>query len=115
LLAVGKCGCPISERQLSLAETRLTVNPPGALAQAFSVVYSLMSPAACAGDNSGMTPPLAPRFLGSRAVITRSFARIHWQNLSNFDVLPLSFEDHSHYDRIVAGDVLKIPAGKEWL
>ena len=40
---------------------------------------------------------LAPRFLGVRAVIAKSFARIHRQNLINFGILPLQFEDASHY------------------
>jgi aconitate hydratase len=34
---------------------------------------------------------LAPRYLGLRVVLARSYARIHWQNLVNFGVLPLSF------------------------
>ena len=51
---------------------------------------------------------LAPRFLGLRAVIARSFARIHWQNLVNFGVLPFAFVDSADYDRIDAGDRLRI-------
>jgi len=51
---------------------------------------------------------LAPRWLGLRAVIARSFARIHWQNLVNFGVLPLTFADAADYDRIGPGDVLEI-------
>ncbi|MBD3161693.1 MAG: aconitate hydratase [Candidatus Eisenbacteria bacterium] len=51
---------------------------------------------------------LAPRFLGLRIVIAKSFARIHWQNLVNFGVLPLQFADPSDYDRIEAGDRLAI-------
>jgi aconitate hydratase len=52
---------------------------------------------------------LAPRFLGLRLVIAKSFARIHWQNLINFGVLPLVLEDESAAaDRIESGDVLRI-------
>ena len=36
---------------------------------------------------------LAPRYLGVKAVIAKSFARIHWQNLINFGILPLVFEN----------------------
>ncbi|WP_394216247.1 aconitate hydratase [Brachybacterium vulturis] len=36
---------------------------------------------------------IAPRYLGLRAVIAVSFARIHWQNLSNFGIIPLEFAD----------------------
>jgi aconitate hydratase len=49
---------------------------------------------------------LVPRYLGLRVVIAKSFARIHWQNLVNFGVLPLTFEDESEYDQIDQGDVL---------
>ena len=53
---------------------------------------------------------LAPRYLGLRAVIAQGFARIHWQNLVNFGVLPLTLADASEYDRIEMGDVLKLRA-----
>ncbi|MGB8634381.1 MAG: aconitate hydratase, partial [Rhodanobacteraceae bacterium] len=51
---------------------------------------------------------LAPRHLGLRVVIARDYARIHWQNLVNFGVLPLSFADASDYDRLDKGDTLKL-------
>lgn len=51
---------------------------------------------------------LAPRFLGLRAVLAKSFARIHWQNLVNFGVLPLRFQDPDDCERIEAGDALEI-------
>jgi aconitate hydratase len=51
---------------------------------------------------------LAPRYLGLRLVVARSFARIHWQNLVNFGILPLRFETAADYDRIEPGDVLRI-------
>jgi aconitate hydratase len=49
---------------------------------------------------------ITPRYLGLRVVIAKSFARIHWQNLSNFGVLAVEFTDSDDYDRIVVGDVL---------
>ena len=49
---------------------------------------------------------LAPRYLGLRVVVAKSFARIHWQNLINFGILPLTFEDPTDYDRLAVGDVL---------
>ena len=49
---------------------------------------------------------LAPRDLGLRVVLARSFARIHWQNLVNFGVLPLSFTDPGDYDRLNQGEML---------
>ncbi|MDP2481151.1 MAG: aconitate hydratase [Candidatus Palauibacterales bacterium] len=51
---------------------------------------------------------LAPRFLGLRMVLAKGYARIHWQNLVNFGVLPLTFEDPDDYDRIEQGDVLRV-------
>jgi aconitate hydratase len=51
---------------------------------------------------------LAPRYLGVRAVIAKSFARIHAQNLVNFGILPLEFADPEDYDRVSQGDVLQI-------
>jgi aconitate hydratase len=41
---------------------------------------------------------LAPRYLGVRAKIVKSFARIHKSNLCNFGILPLTFRDLSAYD-----------------
>ncbi len=66
-----------------------------------------------AGENYGQGSSrehaaLAPRFLGLRAVIARSFARIHWQNLVNFGVLPLTFSDPADYERVDAGDELHL-------
>ncbi|MFD5247740.1 aconitate hydratase [Amycolatopsis sp. NPDC058340] len=49
---------------------------------------------------------ITARHLGLRVVLARSFARIHWQNLANFGVLPLEFADPADYDRISAGDIL---------
>jgi len=49
---------------------------------------------------------LAPRYLGLRVVLAKAFARIHWQNLVNFGVLPLTFVDPSVYDRLERGDRL---------
>ncbi len=51
---------------------------------------------------------LAPMYLGVKAVITKSFARIHWNNLINFGILPLVLEDKAEYDRIDQSDKLEI-------
>ncbi|MHB1042522.1 MAG: aconitate hydratase, partial [Eubacteriales bacterium] len=51
---------------------------------------------------------LAPLYLGIRAVIAKSFARIHMQNLVNFGLLPLTFSREEDYDDIEAGDRLVI-------
>jgi aconitate hydratase len=49
---------------------------------------------------------IAPRYLGLRAVVAKSFARIHWQNLANFGILGLEFADENDFDSIEQGDVL---------
>ncbi|MDA8423009.1 MAG: aconitate hydratase [Nitrospiraceae bacterium] len=46
---------------------------------------------------------LAPRFLGVRAKIVKSFARIHKSNLCNFGILPLVFKDPKDYDKLNKG------------
>lgn len=51
---------------------------------------------------------ITPRYLGLRAVVAKSFARIHWQNLVNFGVLPLEFDVPADYERISQGDVLRL-------
>lgn len=66
-----------------------------------------------AGDNYGQGSSrehaaIAPRYLGLRAVLARSFARIHRQNLINFGILPLTFVDPNDWEKIAADDVLEI-------
>ena len=58
---------------------------------------------------------LAPRYLGLRLVVARSFARIHWQNLVNFGILPLTFANPADYDRIDRDDVLRISGVRQAL
>ncbi len=49
-----------------------------------------------------------PLVLGLRAVIAKSYARIHQANLVNFGILPLIFADHAAYDKIRVGDEWEI-------
>ncbi len=49
---------------------------------------------------------LAPRYLGLQVVIVKDFARIHWQNLVNFGVLPLTFKNPDDYRQLDRGDVI---------
>ena len=49
---------------------------------------------------------LVPLYLGVKAVITKSFARIHKANLINSGILPLTFENETDYDKIDLGDDL---------
>jgi len=51
---------------------------------------------------------ISPRYLGVRAILAKGFARIHWQNLVNFGILPLTFTNPADYDKIAQGDVLRM-------
>jgi aconitate hydratase len=66
------------------------------------------------GDNYGQGSSrehaaLAPRFLGVRAKIVKSFARIHKANLCNFGILPLTFKDPQDYASIQLDDQIAFP------
>jgi aconitate hydratase len=52
---------------------------------------------------------LAPRYLGVRAKIVKSYARIHKSNLCNFGIIPLTFKDPKDYDRINKGTTVVFP------
>jgi aconitate hydratase len=51
---------------------------------------------------------MAPMYLGVKAVIAQSFARIHTANLANFGIAPLIFEHPDAYDTVEQGDELEI-------
>lgn len=65
-----------------------------------------------AGDNyaqgsSREHAALAPRYLGQIAVLAKSYARIAWQNMVNFGILPLEFVNTDDYDEISQDDKIK--------
>ncbi|MBQ3052662.1 MAG: aconitate hydratase [Clostridia bacterium] len=51
---------------------------------------------------------LVPMYLGVRAVITKSFARIHIANLINAGIMPLTFKNPDDYDKLTQGDKLTL-------
>ena len=51
---------------------------------------------------------LAPLYLGVKAIVCKSFARIHRQNLINNGILPLEFVNEADYDKIEQGDKLAL-------
>jgi aconitate hydratase len=66
------------------------------------------------GDNYGQGSSrehaaLAPRFLGVRFKIAKSYARIHQANLCNFGILPLIFQDPADYEKMDKGVRLTLP------
>ncbi len=72
-----------------------------------------MQHAVIGGENYGQGSSrehaaLAPRYLGLQLVIAKSFARIHWQNLINFGILPLTFVNAKDYDLIQQSSMIVI-------
>lgn len=51
---------------------------------------------------------ICPMYLGVKAVIAKSFERIHAANLVNFGILPLHFQDDNDYEGIDEGDLIEI-------
>ncbi|TFG16897.1 MAG: aconitate hydratase [Promethearchaeota archaeon] len=65
------------------------------------------------GDNYGQGSSrehaaIAPKYLGVKAVIVKSFARIHLANLVNFGIVPLTFVNKDDYKKIESGDHLEV-------
>jgi len=58
---------------------------------------------------------LAPRHLGVRVKLVKSFARIHLANLINFGILPLTFENPEDYDLLSLGKTLDLPGVRQLL
>ena len=56
---------------------------------------------------------LAPKYMGVKAVLVLSFARIHMQNLVNFGVLPLLFDSRDDYEKLDQNDVLRFEDARE--
>jgi aconitate hydratase len=73
-----------------------------------------------AGDNYGQGSSrehaaIAPRYLGLRMVIAKSFARIHRMNLVNFGILPVIFSDPTLYDSLELNDIVIMENAREQL
>jgi aconitate hydratase len=58
---------------------------------------------------------LAPRFLGVRVKLVKSFARIHQANLINFGILPLTFETPEDYNALQEDQVVELPGVRDRL
>jgi aconitate hydratase len=66
-----------------------------------------------AGDNfaqgsSREHAALAPKYLGQKFAIAKSYARIGWQNLINFGIVPFEFKNPTDWEKLEQGDVLNI-------
>jgi len=56
---------------------------------------------------------LAPRYLGQKFTLAKSYARIGWQNLINFGMIPFEFKNPDDYDQLEQGDIIKVSGLKE--
>ncbi len=73
-----------------------------------------------AGENYGQGSSrehaaLAPRYLGVRVKLVKSFARIHLANLINFGILPLTFENPGDYHTLQEDQTVELPEVRERL
>lgn len=73
-----------------------------------------------AGDNYGQGSSrehavIAPKYLGLCAILAKGYARIHRENLINFGILPLAFENINDYGTIDQEDILEMPNVKKEL
>ena len=68
----------------------------------------------CYGQGSSREhAAICPMYLGVKAVIAKSFERIHAANLVNFGIAPLIFKNEADYDEIEQGDEIEIPDIRE--
>jgi aconitate hydratase len=98
-----------------LAEYVFRRRDPEFVARAQSLGASIVVGGEAYGQGSSREhAAITPMYLGVRAVIAKSMARIHRANLINWGVLPLEFADAADYDAIDQGDRLRIddPAGQ---
>ena len=51
---------------------------------------------------------LVPLYLGIKAVVAKSFARIHVANLINFGIVPMTLQNSDDYDKFAQGDEIAI-------
>ena len=58
---------------------------------------------------------LAPRYLGVRAKIAKSFARIHKANLCNFGIIPLTFKDRKDYEKLDVGSSIVLEGIRKYI
>lgn len=103
---------PFRSNLAGLAEFTFRRHDPGYVERAKSTINN-GGHALVGGNNYGQGSSrehaaLCPQFLGLRLVLTKSFARIHQQNLINAGVLPLVFVQPDDFDALEADDVLEI-------
>ncbi len=112
IMPAGARVLPYRSNLQKIAEFSFERIDPTYVARARSIVQGA-GHAVIAGKNYGQGSSrehaaAAPRYLGLRIVVAKSFARIHRQNLINYGLLPLLFVNPTDYDRLGMNDTLRI-------
>ncbi|MEW6219239.1 MAG: aconitate hydratase [Thermodesulfobacteriota bacterium] len=107
---------PLRSNIPAISEFVFEAVDPGFVARARAAKSGLVA----GGENYGQGSSrehaaLAPRALGVRIKLVKSFARIHLANLFNFGIVPLTFANASDYERLAVGDRVAIPGIRQAL
>ena len=110
ILPAGSKVLPLRSNIPAISEYVFHYKDPGFAAKAKEAGASIIVGASNYGQGSSREhAALAPMHLGVKAVLAKTYARLHHTNLVNFGILPLVLDDGADYDRINAGDVLELP------
>ena len=100
---------PLRSNIPAISEYCFTVCDPAFPTRAKELGKSIIVGGANYGQGSSREhAALAPLYLGVKAVLVKSFARIHRANLINAGILPLTFANEADYDKIDQGDELEL-------
>lgn len=100
---------PLRSNIPAISEHCFTVCDPAFPTRAKELGKSIIVGGANYGQGSSREhAALAPLYLGVKAVLVKSFARIHRANLINSGILPLTFANEADYDKIDQGDELEL-------
>ncbi len=100
---------PLRSNIPAISQHCFTVCDPDFPARAKELGQSVIVGGANYGQGSSREhAALAPLYLGVKAVLVKSFARIHRSNLINAGILPLTFENEADYELIAQGDQLTL-------
>ena len=109
IMPAGSKILPLRSNIPEISKHCFEVVDPGFPERALSLGKSIIVGGANYGQGSSREhAALAPLYLGVKAVVVKSFARIHRANLVNAGILPLTFENESDYDKISQGDRLSL-------
>jgi len=109
----GAKGLPYRSNVQKIAQFSFDALDDGYYARALAAAEKGNWHALAAGQNYGQGSSrehaaLAPQYLGLRLAIVKGYARLHWQNLINSAILPLTFENEADYGKLETGDVLVV-------